>query len=427
MKKYTLRQRGSWLRWLEIHNWHRHPLFVPVLVFLVLFIGSVAFFIGSGQKPVRATDSHNVILTNDKKRQTLPTRADTVGEFLERAGIELNDGDIVEPAADAPIDADKFRINVYRAEPVVVVDGEQKTFAYSAAATPRSVADQAGVVVYPEDDIKSEMTVNFIQEGSLGKKVIIDRAEKANLNLYGTPVEVRTHSRTVGELLEEKGVVLGDQDTVKPSLETELRDDLQIVVSRNGLRLETKEEEIPMHIEYIEDRSLSFGTSAVRQTGSPGKRLVTYQISYVNDQETERKVIQSVIAQDPVKQIVARGATVYVSPDHESIMAAAGISPSDYGYAGYIIDHENATWCPTRWQGTNSCPAYYQEKYPGAENDTSLGYGLCQSTPAIKMASAGSDWRTNPVTQMRWCAGYAISRYGSWQAAYEFKVAKGWW
>lgn len=414
-------------RWITLHNWHRHPLFIPVLVFLVLFFGTLVIVVVSGKRPVLPADSHTVILTSDDRRRTLPTRADTVGELLSRAQVELHEGDIVEPTADTPIEGDNFRINVYRAEPVVVVDGARQTFAYSAASTPRSVANQAGVTVYPEDNIDSQMTTNFIEEGSLGKRVVIDRADTTSINLYGTPVEVRSHAETVGELLEEKNVLLSEEDTIKPSLDTPLKAGLQIVVSRNGTRVETVEEEIPMHIEYIEDKTLSFGTSAVRQAGSPGKRLVTYQIRYVNDQETDRQAIQSVIAQDPVKQIVARGASVYVSPDHESIMAAAGVSRSDFGYAGYIIDHENASWCPTRWQGTNSCPAYYQEKYPGAESDTSLGYGLCQSTPAIKMASAGEDWRTNPVTQMRWCADYAIKRYGTWQAAYEFKVAKGWW
>jgi hypothetical protein len=52
---------------------------------------------------------------------------------------------------------------------------------------------------------------------------------------------------------------------------------------------------------------------------------------------------------------------------------------------------------------------------------------LCQSTPASKMASAGDDWRTNPVTQIKWCTGYAVGRYGSWTNAYEFWAAHSWW
>jgi len=108
-------------------------------------------------------------------------------------------------------------------------------------------------------------------------------------------------------------------------------------------------------------------------------------------------------------------------------MRAAGIADSDFPYVYFIINHENALWCPTRYQGTSGCPAYYVEKFPGAETSTSTGYGLCQATPGSKMASAGDDWRTNPVTQLRWCSGYAQSRYGGWEAAYEHWLSHNNW
>jgi phage-related protein len=53
-----------------------------------------------------------------------------------------------------------------------------------------------------------------------------------------------------------------------------------------------------------------------------------------------------------------------------------------------------------------------------AENPSSGAYGIPQSLPADKMASAGSDWRTNAATQIRWGLGYIQSVYGSPSAAY---------
>jgi hypothetical protein len=43
------------------------------------------------------------------------------------------------------------------------------------------------------------------------------------------------------------------------------------------------------------------------------------------------------------------------------------------------------------------------------------------------MASAGADWATNPVTQLKWCNGYAVGRYGSWGAAYNHWLANHNW
>jgi len=45
--------------------------------------------------------------------------------------------------------------------------------------------------------------------------------------------------------------------------------------------------------------------------------------------------------------------------------------------------------------------------------DSGSAYGIPQSLPGSKMASMGADWRTNPVTQMRWGLSYIKQDYGS--------------
>ena len=89
-------------------------------------------------------------------------------------------------------------------------------------------------------------------------------------------------------------------------------------------------------------------------------------------------------------------------------MRAAGIGDADFGYVDYIISHESG------WD-------YH------AVNRSSGAYGLPQSLPAGKLASAGADWRDNPVTQLRWAHNYAVGRYGSWGGAYHFWTVNHWW
>lgn len=48
-----------------------------------------------------------------------------------------------------------------------------------------------------------------------------------------------------------------------------------------------------------------------------------------------------------------------------------------------------------------------------ADNPNSSAYGIPQSLPGNKMASTGSDWKTNPATQIQWGAKYIESRYGN--------------
>lgn len=51
--------------------------------------------------------------------------------------------------------------------------------------------------------------------------------------------------------------------------------------------------------------------------------------------------------------------------------------------------------------------------------NSSGAYGIPQSLPASKMAMMGADWRTNPVTQIRWGLYYIAGSYGTPCAALE--------
>lgn len=60
-------------------------------------------------------------------------------------------------------------------------------------------------------------------------------------------------------------------------------------------------------------------------------------------------------------------------------------------------------------------------------NASSGAYGLCQSLPGSKIASAGADWQTSWDTQNSWCISYANSRYGSPYLAMLAWENQGWW
>jgi len=61
-----------------------------------------------------------------------------------------------------------------------------------------------------------------------------------------------------------------------------------------------------------------------------------------------------------------------------------------------------------------------------AEN-ASGAYGIPQSLPGDKMASAGADWQTNPATQIKWGLGYITQVYGTPCNAWNFELANGYY
>ncbi|MET9897560.1 lytic transglycosylase domain-containing protein [Streptomyces sp. NPDC006446] len=62
-----------------------------------------------------------------------------------------------------------------------------------------------------------------------------------------------------------------------------------------------------------------------------------------------------------------------------------------------------------------------------AVNASSGAYGLFQALPGSKMSSVGSDWQTNPATQIKWGLNYMDSRYGSPCEAWSFWQANHWY
>lgn len=390
----------------EVKKSSRQPLAVPFITFAVLLlVCGVVYLLARGtNKLPPAHDAKIVIISHDKQQQIVPSKERTVGALLKKLNLSLNQGDVVEPSLAAKIDQDQYRVNIYRAKPVQVVDGNNQTYAFSAAKTPRAVAVAAGAQLFAEDQIVAEPTHDFIRQGAIGEQVVVRRATPVQVDLYGTPVTLRTQAKTIRDLIKEKDIQLIKNDKVTPGLDTPITAGLQISFLRTGTKTETVTETIATPVQSVRDPSLAYGTKAVRQQGAPGQQTVTYEINIVNNVETGRKVIQKIINKAPVTQIEVVGTSL---SGIKGDMALAGIAPEDYNYADYIISHESG-WRPDA--GSTGGP-----------------YGLCQAYPGTKMASAGADWQTNPVTQLRWCAGYAQSRYGSWAAAYNRWVASRNW
>ena len=385
-----------------------HPFLYPIILFVLCVIGFIGFWIYSSKSITAPVNSKIVIINHDGQTITVPTKISTVGGILTNLGIPLNKGDVVEPSVTTQINQDDFRINVYRARPIEIVDGQNKTFSYSAAKTSRAIADQLGIQIYPEDNLSVLPTTNFLTDTAIADRIVVDRATPVNINIYGTQTQIRTHAKTVAELEKQANIKIAKGDTLTPFGSTPVTPNLSVFLVHKGTSILNTTEQIPMPTQIIQDATLAYGTSSIRQQGSSGTQTVTYQINLVNGKEASRTELQRITTVNPVTQIVVQGTSL---SGIKGDMALAGISPSDYQYADYIISNESG-WCPTKAQGEHYCPAVPDNAY------TSAGYGLCQATPGYKMSSAGSDWATNPITQLQWCSGYANRAYGGWYNAY---------
>jgi hypothetical protein len=93
--------------------------------------------------------------------------------------------------------------------------------------------------------------------------------------------------------------------------------------------------------------------------------------------------------------------------DAESMLAAYGWDNTTQWTCLYNLWERESTW----------------DVY--ADNLSSGAYGIPQSLPADKMAMFGSDWQTDPVTQIKWGLWYINTTYGTPCNAWQNEVIYG--
>lgn len=119
----------------------------------------------NGDGAVRA-EAHFVELNDGGEKIIVKTTARTVGEVLKRAGVIINIGDKVEPAEGTIIDEQNFRVEIFRARPVVVSDGAKSTYIMSASTDGWTLAREAGFDVYADDVVEKKDDFGFLKTGA---------------------------------------------------------------------------------------------------------------------------------------------------------------------------------------------------------------------------------------------------------------------
>jgi uncharacterized protein YabE (DUF348 family) len=359
-----------------------------------------------------ALEKRMVTIYADGLTYTFPTEANTVGQALEKVQITLGEHDLVEPNIDSDITVDTFNINVYRARPVLVIDGDQRQQVLSPYQSPRLIAQEAGFEVYPEDHFMLSRIDDFIGEGTLGLKLNIVRATPLTLSLYGTESVIRTHAETVSDLFTERNIALAEGDIVRPELNTKISPGLTLNIIQVGNDRIVSEETIPFTEQIIQDSSKLVGYRDIQTAGIDGTKLVTYDVVYENDKEVSRKVFQEVVVKNSSEQVTVVGTKAQDPADSVSIGQSLA---ADRGWTG--------------GQWTCLYELWMRESHwnPSANNPSTGAYGIPQAFPGNKMSSIASDWATNPATQITWGLNYISGRYASPCEAWNFFLVNNWY
>ncbi|MEV0894238.1 ubiquitin-like domain-containing protein [Promicromonospora sp. NPDC050262] len=342
--------------------------------------------------------------------RTLSVYGDTVAEALASQNIELQPDDVVQPAAASGVGPGNTVVVRTSRDVTVELDGQVITLRTTAGTVGELLA-----ALGPRGDGALATASRTTQLGR--DPVRFSTVKKVNIAVDGSVLEFSTTRSTVRSVFDEAGIALADGDVTSVPLDAAAVDGMIIMVSRDASSSRTVTEVVPFETETVEDASLPEGYESIRTAGVAGEAKVTYEVKTVGGAVVERTVVDREVTREPVNEVLVVG-TMDV--------ATAPVDPGSARALGQAMAAERG-WGADEF----SCLDQLWQKESGwrwnADNPSSEAYGIAQANPGSKMATVGSDWLTNPATQIEWGLGYISGRYGTPCGAWAHSVEIGWY
>ncbi|SMG32353.1 Uncharacterized conserved protein YabE, contains G5 and tandem DUF348 domains [Corynebacterium pollutisoli] len=283
-------------------------------VFGAVLVGGVA--VAGAQK--------DVVLDVNGETTELTTLSRDVAGALEAAGVAIGEQDLVYPAPSESL-AKGETITVRTAKPVaVVIDGETT----EVTSTALTVQDLIGEL----SDVRPAAKVEEPGDTRLtdGMRVEVTTPKIVALNDGGKVVYTEVAASNVRELLDARGIELGEHDRVTPGLDVALRNNSQVEIERVAVTEETTTESFELPAEYIDDPESLEGTETIVEAGTPGTREVTTRVTTVNGVESAReKVAEHEVAPATAARIARGTKAAPAAPSAAAAPSVAGGSVWD--------------------------------------------------------------------------------------------------
>lgn len=270
------------------------PVFLIALaVALVAMLATAVWYL---TRPV------TVELSVDGVAEPVETRADTVADLLADQGLAVSGDDHIVPSPETEL-TEGAGVEVRYARPLAVnVDGVETVH----TSTELTVGEALAVVGAPVDG--SAVSVPLEQElPRSGATVVIVTPKSVTLDDGGRARTLTSTDATVGELLAAEGVTLGDDDRLVPSADAPVTESMTLTVTRIRVETEVRTEPIPHETTERNDAELTVGTRRTETEGVDGSKEVTYEMTYTNDELTSEEAIETVVATEPVTEVVRVG------------------------------------------------------------------------------------------------------------------------
>ena len=339
---------------------------------------------GSNGEVLRVDRARAVTLQVDGATYTLRTHAMTIDQVLSEADVAVNGRDSVlqngvlvsmnapvDPPrlfasraleGDAPIDGD-IAIEVRRAVPFTIVENGHEVPSTSSRPTVAQALREAGVVVGPGDAVTPDGQSALEADA----RIELRHARAVTVALPNGHKVLYTLALTVGEALDNEGIVLPPGAFVDPSASTPITAGMSVRVVQLSASSNTEIEYIESTTVYKSDSSLPPGEIRTVK-GHDGARVRRYEVSFVNGEEAGRDLIDERLDPVPVNTVVY----------YPTRTGANESQPADAGRVSKTL-RVYATWYDPASSGRASSDEAYGRTATGAI----VTYGIVAVDPNV--------------------------------------------
>lgn len=266
--------------------------FVRLLV--VLLVPLLAFGWLRGEK--------TVTLQVDGRSQRMQTHARTVGELLERAGVEVDPHDLLAPGRSSAL-ADGMAVEFVDARKVTVVQGGKEQHLVVPALRAEDVV--AALEDSGEHELVSHAPFTPVHDG-----MVLEVGVPVSVTVVadGREHEVATwEGTTVAEVLEQLGLTLGEHDRIKPAADATLEGGATIVIRRVTQTVEVRQVAVPPPVIERKTADLPAGVRREVRPGREGRLNVVETVTLVDGVEESRIRDREKVLVAPLTRIVEVG------------------------------------------------------------------------------------------------------------------------
>ncbi len=215
----------------------------------------------------------------------------------------------------------------------IQVDGQLIKSRVLFMGTVGGILDQNQIMLEGKDTVEPSLDTAIKKN----MRITVTRAFKVTVLADGVSREIYTTPITVKEAITLAGFNLGDKDVVKTLPDTMVVPQQEIEVIRVTEQEINEDQVMPYQVEKTTDPTLEMGLSRTVQAGKNGLARNTMRVTYYNGQEAKRTLVKMETLVQPVKKVIAMGNITSVSRGGERLdfREARFMQATAYTYTGF--------------------------------------------------------------------------------------------